>query len=107
MADLTASQITKHAIMMLNMWGYYVWRNNNLAVRGRKFIGERGVPDIIGYHKQTGQAVYCEVKKVGDTIKPDQTLFMGKAKAAGAMCLIAHEVNRQIKLDYWTEGMKS
>jgi hypothetical protein len=106
MADLTASQITKHALEILNAWGYYVWRNNNLSVPGRKFIGEKGVSDIIGYHKQTGQAVYCEVKTINDKFSKEQMLFMSRAKAAGSLCIVAHQVDWKIKLDYWTEEMK-
>lgn len=106
MADLTASQITKYALEVLNAWGYYVWRNNNLSVPGRKFIGEKGVSDIIGYHKQTGQAVYCEVKTINDKFSESQMLFMNRANQAGCICLVAHQVNKQIKLDYWTDEMK-
>lgn len=105
-SGMTASAITKHAQMMLNAWGYYVWRNNNLAVPGRKFIGERGVPDIIGFHRATGQAVYCEVKTVNDKISEYQTNFMNRAAASGCCCILAHEVNGQIKLDYWKPEAK-
>lgn len=106
MADFTASQITKYALDVLNAWGYHVWRNNNLSVPGRKFIGEKGVSDIIGYHKQTGQAVYCEVKTINDKFSEAQLLFMGRASAAGCLCIVAHQVEGQIMLHYWTEEMK-
>ena len=55
--DLSVGLITKFALMKLESMGCYVWRNNNLSIPGRKFIGERGVADIIGFHKSSGKAV--------------------------------------------------
>jgi hypothetical protein len=55
-----------------------VWRQNNHATRGRKFIGMKGMPDIIGYGMD-GKAVYCEVKTEGDRLSDDQIAFMNRA----------------------------
>jgi hypothetical protein len=84
---MTASELTKWAIAMLNLKGNIVWRNNNLAVRGRKFVGRKGVPDIIGYDKE-GRSVWCEVKTKNDRLSDDQEDFLNEAHKAGCRCYI-------------------
>lgn len=74
----TASELTNHALHELTNMGCTVWRQNNLAVRGRKFIGKKGMPDIIGYDK-SGYSVYCEVKTINDKLSQDQVNFMTDA----------------------------
>lgn len=101
MKDLTASQITKAALIMLEMRGYYVWRNNNLPVPGRKFIGERGVADITGFQKNSGVALYCEVKTVNDRFSDYQKNFMNRAVTAGCHCLVATEESGKVVLKDW------
>jgi hypothetical protein len=51
-----------------------------------------------------------EIKKMMDVMydkfSKEQMLFMSRAKAAGSLCIVAHQVDWKIKLDYWTEEMK-
>jgi hypothetical protein len=101
MKELTASQITKEATRILEERNCFVWRNNNLAVRGRTFIGLKGIPDIIGFHKFTAIAVYCEVKTKNDKMSEHQVNFMIKAKQSGCHCLIASDDNGQVKISEW------
>lgn len=61
-----------------------MWRQNNLRVPGRKFIGMKGMPDIIGYAPD-GCAVFCEVKTEGDRLSQDQIAFMDAANKAGCV----------------------
>jgi hypothetical protein len=35
----------------------------------------------------------CEVKTIGDTIKPDQVVFLTELTSAGGLALIAHQDN--------------
>lgn len=102
MKELTVSQITTTAIKILETRMCFVWRQNNLAVRGRTFTGLKGVPDIIGFHKFTGVAVYCEVKTVNDRMSQDQINFMNRAKTSGCQCLIATEENGLVCIKEWT-----
>ena len=67
---------------MLTIWGGHVWRQNNHPTRGRKFIGMKGMPDIIGYNLN-GTAIWCEVKTEGDRLSQDQIDFMNRAAANG------------------------
>jgi hypothetical protein len=98
MKDLTAGQITTWALAELERRHFFVWRNNNLSVPGRKFIGMKGVPDIVGFVKNSGLAVYCEVKTVNDKFSEYQTNFLNRAKTAGCICLIASDDDGKLKL---------
>ncbi len=101
MKELTVSHITTAALQILESRFCFVWRQNNLAVRGRTFTGLKGVPDIIGFQKFTGVAVYCEVKTVNDKMSQYQIDFMNKAKTSGCHCLIATDVNGEVTLKEW------
>jgi len=95
---LTTSQITEEAKIRLSALGYEVWRNNNIAVRGRKFIGRKGVSDLIGYKKDGGTALYCEVKKPGDTLSHHQIDFLTDAHNAGCFALVAYSEGQTVKI---------
>ena len=85
--------------------GNEVWRNNNLAVKGRAFIGRKGVPDIIGYSKKYGQFVACEIKKLGDRISPDQLVFLHQLGAVGGLSMLCSQISDEtIKLEIFKDG---
>ena len=98
----TASEITEVAIKILQSRHCFVWRQNNLAVRGRKFAGLKGVSDIMGFQVFTGMAVYCEVKTLTDRLSEDQINFLNRAKGAGCFCFVATEDKGTIILKEWT-----
>jgi|LakMenEpi03Aug12_release.lakeMendotaPanAssembly.Ray.scaffolds.fasta_scaffold1396734_1 hypothetical protein len=98
---MNSNELTKWAILMLQWEGCTVWRNNNLAVRGRKFIGKKGVPDIIGYDRD-GKSVWCEVKAGDDKLSEDQINFMDEATRAGCRCYIARSDGSNL-LQEWTD----
>lgn len=101
----TASELTKMMIDYLGQRGMEVWRNNNLAVKGRAFIGRKGVPDIIGYDKKHGQFVACEIKKLGDRISPEQFTFLTQlGLAGGASMLCSQTSDETIKLEIFKDG---
>ena len=83
----TASELTNHALHELTIRGFTVWRQNNLAVRGRKFIGKKGMPDIIGY-SLNGRAIYCEVKTINDKISEHQIKFLTDAMLSECFAFI-------------------
>ena len=78
MKDLTAGQITAWALAEMERKNCFVWRNNNLSVPGRKFIGMKGVPDIVGFVKNKGTAAYCEVKTANDKFSEYQINFLNR-----------------------------
>lgn len=105
MAYLTASELTKFMIDYLKERGHEVWRNNNLAVKGRAFIGRKGVPDIIGYDKKHGQFTACEIKKLGDRISPDQLSFLHNLGMCGGLSILCSQISDEsIKLEIFKDG---
>lgn len=101
MKEISSNELTKYAITWLNLTGHTVWRQNNIHTPGRKFIGMKGLPDIIGYQNHTGISVYCEVKKIGDKISDDQFNFLTLAYQNGCKVLIAHEIEGKAMLTEW------
>ena len=101
----TASELTKMMIDYLGHRGMEVWRNNNLAVKGRAFIGRKGVPDIIGYDRKHGQFVGCEIKKLGDRISPEQFTFLTQLGLAGGAAMLCSQASDEtIKLEIFKDG---
>ena len=93
----TANQITTAAINWLCFNGFNAWRNNNGAVYDpkkqcfRKSKNHKlGVPDIIGYEKGTGRALYIEVKAGRDSLRPEQKSFLSEAEKGGAIVGVIH-----------------
>ena len=86
---------------MLTAQGHSVWRQNNYATRGRKFIGRKGLPDIIGFDIMNGKAVYAEVKTVNDKLSDDQVQFLHEASEAGCKVIIVQQQGGQPSLIEW------
>lgn len=96
--ELTASDITETAKLLLTAKGYRVWRQVNTTTHRRRHIVTSGVPDIIGYHRITGIFVGCEVKKKGDTFYESQIDFLMQLHAAGGTAFYATELNGEVVL---------
>jgi hypothetical protein len=97
---LTKDIIRESALKELAWRGHDCWRQNNIAVRGRKFIGRKGVSDIIGITKD-GRWVACEVKTLNDRLSEDQIDFLNDIKKTGGEALIAHQVCGRVELREW------
>lgn len=98
--ELSKAHIRASAIKELTWRGHDVWINNNLAVRGRKFIGRRGVSDIIGKSKD-GRWVACEVKTINDRLSDDQTKFLNDIKHSGGLAFLALQQGSQVAVVEW------
>lgn len=99
--ELTKAVIRASAITELTWRGHTVWINNNLAVKGRKFIGRRGVSDVIGITKD-GRWVVAEVKTINDALSTDQIKFLNDIKKAGGLAYIACQGDTgQVELREW------
>ena len=102
---LTASELTKMMIEHFTNKGNDVWRNNNLAVKGRTFVGRKGVPDIIGYNKKYGTFVSCEVKAIGDRLSKEQIEFLTNLGMANGIAMAVQQLNDySIKLIVFKDG---
>jgi hypothetical protein len=105
MAYQSASELTKMMLEYLKDNGNEVWRNNNLAVRGRAFIGRKGVPDIIGYSKKYGHFVCCEIKAIADRLSADQMVFLEELSMAGGTAMLCQQVRDEtIIVKIYTDG---
>lgn len=87
---MTKGQIRDSALKELRYQGATVWPQNNIAVKGRKFIGRKGVPDIIGF-TMVGKFLGCEIKTVNDTLSVDQIEFLNDLVVAGGKAYIAKQ----------------
>lgn len=100
--ELTKGEIRESAIKELTWRGNTVWIQNNLAVKGRKFIGKRGQADIIGYRNNDAVMVAAEVKTLNDRLSPEQITFLNDVKKAGGLAYIAQQGNNgQVELKEW------
>ncbi len=86
---------TKAIIYYLNYFGCTVWRQNNggvYDVKAKAFRknpnGKLGVPDIIGFRRIDGKAVYVEVKTGVDKLSDAQKIFIDEARNAGCIALV-------------------
>lgn len=98
--SLSKAHIRASAITELTYRGHTVWRQNNIAVRGRTFIGRLGVSDVIGITKD-GRWVACEIKTLNDRLSDDQILFLNDVKKAGGEAYIACQVGNMVVLKEW------
>lgn len=94
---LTSNDITKEALLRLKAKGFEVWRQNQVKVPGRGFVGKKGLSDIIGFDG-SGRFVFCEVKKKGDRLSDDQIQLLNKASQSGCLCYIAKQINDSVEL---------
>ena len=83
-------------MFFLNSQNVAAWRQNNGAVYDVKRqiyrknpFHKKGIPDVIGFHKKTGQFVAVEVKAKGDKLSINQERFLEDLKQAGGIALVA------------------
>ncbi len=62
----------------------------------------KGYPDLCGYHRTSGKAVYIECKLKYNKPSEEQLKFIEEAKAAGALAAVCYSVEDAVKLV--TEG---
>lgn len=91
---ISANTLTKHALKILDLKGFYVWRQNNGGVYDpvkkvfRANSSTPGISDIIGFHKRTGQFIACEIKAGKDRLSKSQELFLDSVKRSGGVALV-------------------
>jgi hypothetical protein len=88
------SAILAQCLAWLAFKGIPSWRANCGAMkRGDRFIrmGQKGQPDIMGI-LPGGVLLCCECKRQGGKLSEDQRAWLERAKAAGAVTVVAHSV---------------
>lgn len=95
--SLTKGEIREAALKHFRAIGFKCWRNNNTSpTRRRTFIGEYGVPDIIGYQVNReyftgGEFIGIEVKTKGDKLSQYQKDFLTNLNRSGGFGYIAED----------------
>ena len=89
LVNIDTNKLTQYTIMILKLSGFNVWRQNNAAVYDptkkvyRRNSSTPGIPDIIGYKKDTGVFVGVEVKVGKDKLSKDQVNFANALQDSG------------------------
>lgn len=89
--ELTKGQIREEALKYFRAQGVTCWRQNNTSpTRRRTFIGQYGLPDIIGY---TGNGTFfaCEIKTKGDKLSLEQSQFLVDLNKSGGWGYVAED----------------
>lgn len=47
-----------------------------------------GKPDVMGFHRVTGQFLACEIKVGADRLRPEQEAFLIAVRDAGGLALV-------------------
>ncbi|MDF2381343.1 VRR-NUC domain-containing protein [Nostoc ellipsosporum NOK] len=97
-ATVSANALTKHALRILDLAGFHVWRQNNAAVFDpkrkvfRSNSATPGISDIIGFNRKTGQFIACEIKVGKDKLSTDQEMFLDRINRCGGVAFVAHSI---------------
>ncbi len=90
----SAENKVKNDIMAyLKMHGHEVWSNNVGMFRGKYKMGKEGLPDIGGWHKDTGLAYLIEAKIEGGKPTPAQLCFIYNLNRSGGIGITAWSVD--------------
>lgn len=87
-----ANQLAAYAVKVFTQAGWICWRQNNVAVcdkgQFRRFVGLRGVSDVIGFDAFTGRFLAVEIKAGRDRLSPDQANFLHSVNRAGGLGIV-------------------
>jgi hypothetical protein len=102
------SDVLAACLQYLALKGVYAWRQNQGAIPlkaggYRKFVGLRGVADILGILSQQvtvagegkvrfGNLLAVEVKRPGEKPRPDQSAFLARVNELGGVGVCVHSV---------------
>jgi hypothetical protein len=92
-----ANQLAAYAVKVFTRAGYVCWRQNNVAVcdkgQFRRFVGLRGVSDVIGFHATKGRFLAVEIKVGRDRLSPEQEQFLNAVNRAGGVGIIVRHAD--------------
>src|SRR3989304_7218430 len=86
---------------LLNASGFRAWRTGNHAVysvKKKSFMKNPtrllGIPDICGYRKKDGKAIYVEVKTGKDKLSEAQKHFLSEAQKATCIVIVPENIQQ-------------
>lgn len=99
----STNNLTKQVIKTLWMLGWQAWRNNNGGVwdptkkvfRANSVL--KGVSDIIGFNKKTGQFIAVEIKTGRDKLSVEQKLFLDTLNESGGVGIEVRSIDDLIE----------
>lgn len=89
MTKINTNKLTQYTVMILKLSGFNVWRQNNGAVYDpikktfRRNSSTPGIPDIIGWKKDTGVFAAVEIKVGKDKLSKEQVNFANELQDSG------------------------
>src|SRR5262245_16172162 len=114
------SDVLAACLQYLRWKGIYCWRQNQGAIplrngSFRRFVGLKGVSDILGILPQTavldgrevtfGVFLAVEVKQPGERPRPEQAEFLRRVEELGGVAIVAHGVDElERELDQASAG---
>ena len=92
-----ANQLAAYAVKVFTQAGWICWRQNNVAVcdkgQFRRFVGLKGVSDVIGFNATDGRFLAVEIKVGRDRLSAEQENFLQSVNRAGGLGLIVRHAN--------------
>lgn len=95
---IEANALTKHTLKMLDIYGFYCWRQNNGGVYDptkkvfRQNSSTPGISDIIGFHRKNGKFIAVEVKAGKDVLSPYQVNFLNQVEKSGGYSFVVRNL---------------
>ena len=86
------NDLQRQAIQLLEAYGMFAWRQNNLRVPGRKFIGKKGVPDVIAVQKN-GPSWWIEAKGSQTRQSAEQKAFQEEIEKRGHVYVLMKDIS--------------
>jgi len=87
------NRLKKAILDYLHSLGHEAWNANVGRMQGHYRTGIPGLPDIQGYHRWTGSAIFIEAKIPPNSLSQEQTVFLFNAQRAGCIALKATSLN--------------
>jgi hypothetical protein len=97
MKAVTESAVLRACLDYLALKGVYAWRQNQGAIPlkdggYRRFVGLKGVSDILGV-LDGGRVLAVEVKKPGGKLSREQKAFLDAVRERGGLALVVRGVD--------------
>jgi hypothetical protein len=91
----STNELTAYAVKVFRQAGYFCWRENTAGIWDAKANAFRknpgsltGKSDVIGFHRQTGLFLACEIKVGRDRLSPEQEAFLMEVRNAGGLAVV-------------------
>jgi len=101
----TESALVKACLELLHLRGIFAWRQNQgvIPLPGggfRRFVGLRGLSDIVGLLPPAARVLCVECKMPDGVLSPEQKAFLDRVRQLGGLSLVVRSIRElEIALD--------